>query len=207
MIVNRDHLPLFREVMRSNGRYLDAFMKDNQLVLLDAHYALAAVCENGIPNWQHIACHTGKIVDSMKDRFFHVRVYDEMVDILWQQQDADTAARLEVLWNRLVRTYDFSLLCGYQIDDTDPSAYAGPLHVICDSSSHLLDSPFGPELDVAIDRALEKVLDQTVAKQIRDLAKTKPMHIKMNEGQAKLFFLADHMPNATNRILQELRAA
>lgn len=207
MIVNRDHLPLFKEVIQRNGRCLDAYVKNGQLVLLDAHETLAAVCENELPNWQLVTRHIGKIIDAMKDRFFHVRVYGEMVDILWQKQNADTAARLEVLWNRLVKTYDFSLLCGYQIDDTDPSAYAGPLHVICESSSHLLDSPFGPGLDHAVDKALDKVLGQTVARQNRDLAMTEPPYIKMNKGQAKLFFLADYMPNVTSRILQELRAA
>jgi hypothetical protein len=36
-----------------------------------------------------------------------------MVDVLWKDSMSSAAIRLEMLWNRLANTHDFSLLCGY----------------------------------------------------------------------------------------------
>jgi hypothetical protein len=36
-----------------------------------------------------------------------------MVDVLWKDGLTAAAIKLEMLWNRLANTHDFSLLCGY----------------------------------------------------------------------------------------------
>jgi hypothetical protein len=42
-----------------------------------------------------------------------VRVYGQMVDVLWQQGKRELAIGLEMLWNQLANAPRFSLLCGY----------------------------------------------------------------------------------------------
>ena len=42
-----------------------------------------------------------------------VRIYGEMVDVLWKNGQQEAAIRLEILWNQLANTQAFSLLCGY----------------------------------------------------------------------------------------------
>jgi hypothetical protein len=42
-----------------------------------------------------------------------VRIFGQMVDVLWQRGEHHAAIRLEVLWNELAHTQAFSLLCGY----------------------------------------------------------------------------------------------
>ena len=42
-----------------------------------------------------------------------VRIFGQMVDVLWQQEEHDAAIRLEMLWNQLAQTKSYSLLCGY----------------------------------------------------------------------------------------------
>ena len=42
-----------------------------------------------------------------------VRACGEMVDVLWQAGHTVAATKLEMLWNELAGTHDFSLLCGY----------------------------------------------------------------------------------------------
>src|SRR5262245_30359909 len=48
-----------------------------------------------------------------------VRIYGEMVAVLWAQGRYQAALRLEQLWNKLADQWDFALLCGY------PSSYFG----------------------------------------------------------------------------------
>jgi hypothetical protein len=42
-----------------------------------------------------------------------IRAYGEMVDLLWKDGRSAASIKLEMLWNRLAGTHDFSLLCGY----------------------------------------------------------------------------------------------
>jgi MEDS: MEthanogen/methylotroph, DcmR Sensory domain len=42
-----------------------------------------------------------------------VRIYGQMVDILWKDGKQKLAIDLEILWNQLANTQAFSLLCGY----------------------------------------------------------------------------------------------
>jgi hypothetical protein len=42
-----------------------------------------------------------------------MRAYGELVDVLWKAGQDAAAIRVELLWNKLAATHDFSLLCGY----------------------------------------------------------------------------------------------
>ena len=42
-----------------------------------------------------------------------LRIFGQMVDVLWQQDEHEAAIRLEMLWNQLAQTKSYSLLCGY----------------------------------------------------------------------------------------------
>jgi hypothetical protein len=44
-----------------------------------------------------------------------VRVYGEMVNLLWRQNLA-AAARLETLWNDVIVSHSISLFCAYHVD-------------------------------------------------------------------------------------------
>jgi hypothetical protein len=45
-----------------------------------------------------------------------VRVFGEMVALLWDNGQGAAAVDLEALWNELARQYSFSLLCAYPAD-------------------------------------------------------------------------------------------
>jgi hypothetical protein len=65
-----------------------------------------------------------------------VRIYGEMVSLLWADEKRGAAIRLEELWNRLAIQVDFSLLCGYPLADFDRMDDRG-LDVICNLHSHI----------------------------------------------------------------------
>jgi len=48
-----------------------------------------------------------------------LRVYGEMVGILWKARQFPAAIRLEQLWNKLRKSHDFDLFCAYSIDIFD----------------------------------------------------------------------------------------
>ncbi|PYQ79278.1 MAG: hypothetical protein DMG01_09195 [Acidobacteria bacterium] len=64
-----------------------------------------------------------------------VRIYGQMVDILWKSGKHKLAIRLEVLWNQLANTHAFSLLCGYAIGSFYKDAN---FEEICSQHTHVV---------------------------------------------------------------------
>lgn len=72
-----------------------------------------------------------------------VRVYGEMVDVLWKRGQNIAAIKLEMLWNRLAGTHDFSLLCGYSMGHFYKNVSA--VEHICQHHTHVVSA--GGELE------------------------------------------------------------
>jgi hypothetical protein len=69
------------------------------------------------------------------------RAYGEMVDLLWQEGNQDGAIRLELLWNQLASTHEFSLLCGYAFGHFYKETREDCRRQVVDEHSHVLPSP------------------------------------------------------------------
>jgi hypothetical protein len=99
------------------ARSLDVvqLQRANDLVLLDGKDTLAGFMTDGkidAEAFTNIMCDAIKrTCRGRKD--CTVRIYGQMVDILWQDGQQDAALRLEMLWNQLGHAEAFSLLCGY----------------------------------------------------------------------------------------------
>ena len=63
-----------------------------------------------------------------------VRIYGEMVDVLWKNGREDAALSLEILWHQLIAGRKCSLLCGY----SSGVCQAEGFNSICDRHSHVL---------------------------------------------------------------------
>jgi signal transduction histidine kinase len=60
-----------------------------------------------------------------------LRLYGEMVDLLWRDGNTEGALQLEQLWNDLAHTYEFSLLCAYAMGNFYRSGDAERFQQIC----------------------------------------------------------------------------
>jgi hypothetical protein len=67
-----------------------------------------------------------------------VRIFGEMVALLWDAGNAGAAVDLEALWNELGRQYSFSLLCAYPAGAVAADEYADELAQICAAHSAVL---------------------------------------------------------------------
>lgn len=81
-------------------------------VTLDASMTLSLFMLNDWPDEQLFLKVIGQIIASSAQGT-PVRIYGEMVAVLWAQGKHKAAIRLEELWNTLATQQDFSLLCGY----------------------------------------------------------------------------------------------
>lgn len=55
-----------------------------------------------------------------------VRLFGEMVSLLWTTGNTEAALRLEELWNEVTEAYRVALLCTYLLDGNGPSRLPEP---------------------------------------------------------------------------------
>ena len=112
-------------------------------VMLDAEKTLDSFMRNGVPDPVLFEQSIGGVLDLARAGRpdATVRAYGEMVDCLWKAGQAEAAIRLEVLWNRLATTRQFSLLCGYSMGNFYKH---GAYEDICGQHTHVLSGTGQP---------------------------------------------------------------
>jgi len=111
-----------------------------QLLLLDAEQTLEAFMKEGFPDPAAFRKSVGGVLDRAAADLPAkptVRAYGEMIDVLWKQNAAAAAIRLEMLWNQLADTHAFSLLCGYSMGNFYKH---GAYEDICGCHTHVVSS-------------------------------------------------------------------
>lgn len=88
---------------RAGGRYVE----------LDAASVLEQFMADGSPDPERFVDTIGPLVRTADAVAHPLRVYGEMVDLLWQEGNVIAAEDLERLWNSIGAGRDFALFCGY----------------------------------------------------------------------------------------------
>ena len=120
---------------------VEALKEKGDLLLLDARETLATFMVNGQPDPDFFKASAGSAIAKVAcGRRTTIRAYGEMVDVLWKDGMSAAAIKLEMLWNRLANTHDFSLLCGYAMgnfykDATIDDVCRHHTHVVSDSGA------------------------------------------------------------------------
>jgi len=114
VIASAPHNECILDNLRAAGIDVAELQQNKQLLLLDAREMLNEFMESGLPNperFKEVASAAMRRVGGGRDRT--IRAYGEMVDLLWKDGMSAASIKLEMLWNNLAGTHDFSLLCGY----------------------------------------------------------------------------------------------
>src|SRR6185295_10973406 len=110
------------------------------LRVFDARKMLSSFMAGGMPDTLLFRSNVGDLIERMCFGRLPcpIRAYGEMVDLLWQEGNPDGAIRLEILWNQLASTYDFSLLCGYAVGHFYKETRDPRFQEVCDQHSLVL---------------------------------------------------------------------
>jgi hypothetical protein len=103
--------------LKTRGLNTHELRRTGELQLFDARKMLSAFMVNGTPDQLLFRSNVGDVIERLcgQRQPCPIRAYGEMVDLLWQDGNENGAIRLEILWNQLASTYEFSLLCGYAV--------------------------------------------------------------------------------------------
>jgi anti-sigma regulatory factor (Ser/Thr protein kinase) len=110
------------------------------LILLDAAATLATFMTDGRIDRDAFRDMIGSLLRRAGDTGRPVRVYGEMVALLWDAGNVLAAIELEELWNELGRELQFDLLCGYRSESVNGAGHEPALQQICDLHCAVLDA-------------------------------------------------------------------
>lgn len=107
-----------------------------QVVYFDAAELLSGFMIQGWPNETRFISTVGGIIEQTALKG-PVRIYGEMVAVLWAEGKTRAALRLEELWNELARRYTFSLLCGYPMSGFPDQKENLSFLQVCQTHTHI----------------------------------------------------------------------
>lgn len=139
VIATKPHLSAIEERLRARGLDIAAASERGQYIALEARETLSMFMDNGWPDERRFTDVVGALIASAaQGRRPPVRVFGEMVAILWADGNGKAAIRLEELWNQLRQRLSFSLLCAYPMRGFDSATDGKPFHEICAEHSRVI---------------------------------------------------------------------
>lgn len=136
VIATPEHAAGVTEQLVVRGFDIERVKDAGDLTLLDASATLQRFMVDGMPDPARFRETLVPLLDQVcRGRASSVRAYGEMVDVLWQAGRTVAAVKLEMLWNELARTKDFSLLCGYAMGHFYKHAAVDD---ICEQHTHVV---------------------------------------------------------------------
>lgn len=139
LVVTPEHWASFVARLEADSTIdlVDAVLR-GQLRIRDAQITLTAIMSDGAPEWNNFEKLLGDEIGHTSRRYKSIRIYGEMVDLLWKQGQYAAANCLEEFWNELARQQLFSLFCAYQLESQDVQGYEMALQYACKTHSHIV---------------------------------------------------------------------
>lgn len=117
LVATPTHLQAVEHRLEGNGFCVEDVKHWGQLMVRDASETLSGFMVDDMPDAVLFKTMIGSVLQKAvtASRNGKVRVYGEMVNLLWRQNLA-AAARLETLWNDVIQAHSISLFCAYHVD-------------------------------------------------------------------------------------------
>jgi diguanylate cyclase (GGDEF)-like protein len=142
------HRHAFERALEAAGIDVHAAVSDGRWLAFDARAVLARFMVDGAPDATLFRDTVGKVMDRVAGAGRAMRVYGEMVALLWDDGERASALALEDLWNELALQRTFSLLCAYPMRSFEDDDSAAAFKRICDQHTTVIPTePYTLDVD------------------------------------------------------------
>jgi hypothetical protein len=177
-----------------------------QLRLFGAKVILSSCMSHGVPDRLAFNEAIGGVLGLMHMRYPALRVFGELTDILWAEEQREAAEAIERFWSALTESQPFSLLCACPLDSLDGRAYGGALQSVCALHTHLVPARDCNAFNEAVSSAIREVLEPQLVGMLHSLSAQQRPGTQMPMGQVVMFWLRQHMPRTAEKVLARARA-
>lgn len=122
IVATKDHRIAIDELLEASDLDVQSLRDEGRYVLLDATETLSRFMVDGEPEPALFSAAVGSVVARAGSAGTRIRIFGEMVALLWAEGNVLAALRLEQLWNELAEAHPFSLLCAYPMEGFGDSA-------------------------------------------------------------------------------------
>jgi PAS domain S-box-containing protein len=160
LIATEAHREAVVQRLRLRGCQVESASATGQLQLLDARETLSRFMAGDGPDSEKFSSIVGGVIEKALEgrREARVRLYGEMVDLLWRDGNKQAAVRLEELWNDLARLHSFSLLCSYAMGNFYKPGDGELFDAVCGTHSQVIPAE-GSSLLEQRTRSLENEIE------------------------------------------------
>ncbi len=138
VVATKEHRDGLEERLQRYGLDVSAATASGQFIALDASETLSEFMVAGEPEPVRFAEAVGGIITRAAEGRSRVRIFGEMVALLWAEGKRSAALRLEELWNDLHKIRTFSLYCAYPLNGFGGEMLAAGLQDVCAAHSRLI---------------------------------------------------------------------
>lgn len=136
VVASPEHRAVF-DAEFSRAADLDGARAQGLYLSIDAKETLASFMAGGRPDPERFEVVIGDLLRRAGAGGRPVRVFGEMVEVLWAQGNPAAALEVEELWNRLSSKYSFRLFCAYSTSVFADGDY-GSLGAVGGHHSHIV---------------------------------------------------------------------
>jgi anti-sigma regulatory factor (Ser/Thr protein kinase) len=135
------HARAFADVVAASGIDVGEAFRTGKLIAIDAGEVSSRLMEAGALDQELFDALVGRVVRRAAERGEPVRVFGEIVALLWDAGHVGAAVELEALWNGLRRQVAFSLLCAYRAELVTGDEHVQALSDVCRLHSSVAGPP------------------------------------------------------------------
>ena len=185
-----------------------AAQKRGQLTVVDAEELLPRFMRDAMPDPAIFPGVFGNVVAEARARggYQKVRVWGEMVNVLWERGDVDASMNLEDQFDQLIKKRDIAVFCSFLMDNFNDDVHARMLPRLGTNHSHLIPVEDYARLERAVADALRKTVgpDEGRVLESQLLSRYRPP-FNMPRSQALLLALRQFLPPVADSVLQRSR--
>jgi hypothetical protein len=198
----------FRGRLEAEGVNVGAARKRGQLTVVDADELLPRFMRNAMPDPDIFPGVFGDVVAEARASggYQKVRVWGEMVNVLWERGDVDASMNLEDQFDQLIKKRDMVIFCSFLMDNFNDDVHARMLPRLGTNHSHLIPVEDYARLERAVADALRETVgpDEAPVLDNQLLSRYRPP-FNMPRAQALLLALRQFLPTVADPVLRRSR--
>lgn len=136
VVATPHHAARVESLLNARGFDLASLKRAGEVVVKSAAEMLSKMMVDNVPDpdrFRRLMAPTIEAVGGETRRT--VRVYCEIVDLLWRVSQTGAATQLEAMWNTLSTRHPFVLLCAYALEGVGNSSH---ISQICGHHTHIV---------------------------------------------------------------------
>lgn len=147
VIATPDHMRNLNSRLINQGFDISGLNSIDQYITMDASDVTSEFMVNNWPDENLFSSFVSSLMDRAQKGNRKVRVFGEIVSVLWHQGHTGATVQLETLWHRLQHQNRFCLYCAYPKSGFTQDANAA-MEIICSTHSKIIDGDSRPSTEI-----------------------------------------------------------